>query len=163
MTFDPDGLLAAMPRRAVGRLPVGIRIPVTRSRAEVPASSLGELGEYNGFTGLERTRTANLSLWLEGRGVTPRPATCEVCGKDAKHEHAEDYYDLATWVGLCVSCHVNALHRRFDQPARWAALLDKYLIPAGHWTRLVSPVPFDMAALARSRGRREPTSEDFVA
>jgi len=54
------------------------------------------------------------------------------------------------------------MHKRFTNAARWTALLDRNEIPDAHWARLVSPAPFDMASLLRSRGVREPTMSDFV-
>ena len=162
MKFDPEALLAAMPRREIRRLPDDFPIAASRPRTEPPVSSLGEKGEYNGFTDRERYRIADLSKWLAAAGVTARPAICEICGGGAKHEHAENYYDLTSWVGLCVGCHVNALHRRFDQPAKWRALLDRYELSEGHWTRLVATEPFDLARHVRLKGQREPMRQDFT-
>ena len=161
--FDPDALLAALPRRDVR--PFGPDI-VVRSKEpyRVPdASMLLEQGSYNGFSARERTRCANLSNLLAKMGCTERPSTCDVCGEPAYDEHAEHYYDLTTWIGLCRHCHRSALHGRFARPAQWTALLDKRELPLNHWARLVSSEPFDLAALLRSRGWREPIKPDYAA
>lgn len=125
-------------------------------------SALGQPNEYNGFTGVERDRTARLSNRLVKLGATIRPKQCDICGAAADDEHAENYYDLARWIGLCQPCHRNVLHKRFTRPAAWAALLDRNELPQEHWARLVAPEPFDIAALLRSRGLREPTIVHFI-
>jgi hypothetical protein len=161
MQFDPDALLAALPKRQI--MPVrGGRI--RPSSIDPPtASALGQKGEYNGFTGRERDRTAELSKRLIKEGATIRYATCDICGAIADHEHAENYYDLTRWIGMCKQCHVHALHKRFTNPRKWSALLDLHELPETHWSRLVSPRPFDLAQLLRGRGAREPRLGDFTA
>lgn len=161
-SFDPDALLAAMPRRKVRRIPDDIRIPKTRSRVVPIESAMGQVEEYNGFTKRERYRIADLSIWLERVGATDRPQACDICGGAAQDEHAENYYDLSGWVGLCIPCHRNALHKRFDNPSRWYALLDRCSVGPGHWTRLVAMTPFDMASYVRAHGIFEPKREDFA-
>jgi hypothetical protein len=131
---------------------------VISHRPQPAASALGQLGEYNGFTGVERARTAALSNWLASVGCLDRPQRCDICRKLGKvDEHAEDYYDLGSWIGLCHGCHRSRLHKRFTQWGAWQALLDLHEVPAEHWTRLVSQQPFDLAILLRQRGRSEPT------
>lgn len=160
MRFDPDALLASLPHRTITPIR-GIRRRT--SAIEPPTrSALGEKGEYNGFTGRERNRTAELSKRLIGLGATIRHSTCDLCGRPADHEHAENYYDLTSWIGMCKTCHVHALHGRFSRPQKWAALLDACEAPDTHWSRLVAPEPFDLAELLRSRGLREPTLTDFA-
>ena len=160
MRFDPDALLAALPRRDITLVAKPVR---SASVIVSPTqSALGQPGEYNGFSDLERTRTARLSNRLVHLGASRRPTRCDICGGAAEDEHAENYYDLSRWVGLCRACHRNALHKRFRRSAAWVALLDRYELPDNHWARLVSPAPFDVAQLLRSRGSREPTMADFV-
>jgi hypothetical protein len=161
MRFDPDKLLAALPIREIR--PVTLGAVRSQTLPSGQQSALGEAGEYNGFTAAERTRTAALSKRLVARGATHRAATCDVCnGTSNVDEHAENYYDLCSWIGLCRSCHRNLLHKRFARPERWAALLDAHELPACHWARLVSRKPFDLAHLLRQRGIREPTLADFA-
>lgn len=161
MRFDPDALLAALPHRDIEPL---AGLPVRRSTIQrETGSSLGHEGEYNGFSDRERKRTAEVSNKLIAAGATIRHANCDICGAPADHEHAEDYYDLTRWIGMCVKCHVHALHRRFTNPRKWATLLDVNEVRQNHWSRLISPEPFDLAQLLRSRGAREPTLRDFAA
>jgi len=124
---------------------------------------LGEPGQYNGFSSRERCRIAVLSNWLCRMGSVDRPTPCDLCGGQADDEHAEDYYDIASWIGLCRRCHRNILHGRFARPARWLELLDRCEVPDTHWARLIADQPFDLAALLRSRGIIEPTKATFTA
>lgn len=160
--FDPDALLASLPRRDVRPLGVDVIVRSTKRRVAPEHSALFEKGAYNGFTDRERYRTADLSNWLAMVGSTERPSTCDICSAPADDEHAENYYDLTSWIGLCRRCHRSALHGRFARPDRWWALLDECEVPVGHWSRLVSSEPFDLAALLRSRGWQEPIKADFI-
>jgi len=162
-SFDPDALLAALPHRVI--LPFGpdVIIRSVKRRPSAPGSALFEKGAYNGFTDRERYRTADLSNWLVKSGCTERPSACDICTAPANDEHAEDYYNLTSWIGLCRRCHRASLHGRFARPERWLALLDAYQLPDTHWSRLVSNEPFDLAALQRSRGRHEPIKADYAA
>lgn len=162
-SFDPDALLAALPHRTIRQLePLVVRRSSTR-RSVPQTSALLDAGSYNGFSDRERSRTASLSNWLVKTGCTERPSLCEICGGQGDDEHAENYYDLTSWIGLCRRCHRSTLHGRFVRPAHWAALLDKHELPASHWSRLVSSEPFDLAALLRSRGKMEPAKDDYAA
>jgi len=163
MRFDPDALLAALPRRVIRPFEHHVVIRLTKRRVVPGGSALLDDGAYNGFSGRERSRTADLSNWLAKVGSTERPNICDICGTPADDEHAEDYYNLTSWVGLCRRCHRTILHGRFARPEHWLALLDRYEVPEGHWSRLVSSEPFDLAALLRSRGRYEPIKADYEA
>lgn len=160
--FDPDALLAALPFRAITPFPSGINFRSRRERPEPPGSSLHAEGAYNGFSHNERYRTADLSKWLARAGSTLRPSECDICGNHATDEHAENYYDLSSWIGLCRKCHRTVLHNRFARPSRWRELLDQNCISDNHWSRLVSDEPFDIAALLRSRGIFEPEKANFA-
>jgi hypothetical protein len=151
--FDPDALLDALPRTQIALLPLGTVVPRRRS--------FGDLSDYNGFTGKERMRTFGVAKWLMEVGAMPRPQTCGICTGPADQSHAENYYDLSTWIDVCRSCH-GRLHRRFASPGRWSEHLDRCALAASHWTRLVSPEPFDLAGLLRQRGVVEPTYTSFV-
>lgn len=162
VSFDPDALLSALPRRSVR--PLGPEI-ILRSGTRPPApakSALFEKGSYNGFTDRERYRTADLSNWLVSMGCTDRGATCDICKHPADDEHAENYYDLTSWIGLCRRCHRSALHGRFQRRAKWERLLDDHAVSAEHWSRMISPEPFDLADLLRSRGWNEPMKSDYI-
>lgn len=162
-TFDPDALLAALPRRMIRPIGAEMIVRFGPRRIAPSTSALFDEGSYNGFTGRERGRTAALSNWLVKISCTERPGTCDICRALADDEHAEDYYDLTSWIGLCRRCHRSALHGRFARPEKWSALLDGCEVPDGHWSRLVPREPFDMAALQRSRGRHEPIKADYAA
>ncbi|MDB5715989.1 MAG: hypothetical protein JWO15_3386 [Sphingomonadales bacterium] len=160
--FDPDALLAALPHRSIR--PFAPKV-IFRSGKRPPApeeSALFEEKSYNGFSSRERSRTADLSNLLAKIGCTERPQTCGICSAPAADEHAENYYDLTTWIGLCRRCHRASLHGRFARVERWMSLLDSYQLPDQHWSRLVSSEPFDLAALLRSRGCREPIKADYA-
>lgn len=161
--FDPEALLSALPRREVRQIESdGIVTRLIKRPQLPPGSALLMKGSYNGFSDRERYRTADLSNWLVKIGSTERPAFCDICSAPAHDEHAENYYDLTTWIGLCRRCHRSALHGRFTRPDRWATLLDECGLPPSHWSRLVSLEPFDLAALLRSRGWQEPIKTDYV-
>lgn len=162
-SFDPDALLAALPRREVRSLGPDVVFRSTGRRVAPEGSALFEEGAYNGFTDRERYRTADLSNWLAKVGSTERPSTCDICSAPADDEHAENYYDLASWIGLCRRCHRSALHGRFARPEKWFTLLNTHEVPDEHWARLVSLEPFDLAALLRQRGWEEPIKADYVA
>ena len=161
MRFDADALLAALPVRQIKPIS-SVRARGLPNKAPLH-SALGQKGEYNGFSLLERNRTARLSSRLMELGATIRPSMCDICGGRADDEHAENYYDLSRWVGLCRSCRRHALHNRVARPAKWVALLDQFDLPDNHWSRLLAPEPFDLAQLMRDRGVREPGIIDFVA
>lgn len=161
--FDADALLAALPKRSIRPVPAALLVRPAQARAHAQTSALGQKGEYNGFSGRERSRTAGLSNWLVQVGCTERPTNCEICGAPADDEHAENYYDLASWIGLCRRCHRTLLHGRFLRAGRWRELLDRHELLPGHWARFVCDEPFDLAALLRERGLREPVKRDFAA
>jgi hypothetical protein len=133
-------------------LPEGTLIPKVRA--------VGNLSDYNGFTGKERLRTFEVAKWLARIGAMPHSELCSICSQSCDQQHAEDYYDLTTWIDICRGCH-QRLHNRFRLSAAWHRWLDAQLLPTGHWANFMSPTPFDLAALLRSRGRSEPSFVDF--
>jgi hypothetical protein len=154
VNFDPDALLLALPKRPITILPSATRLPRKRS--------FGDMSDYNGFTGRERLRTQGLSKWLYVMGAMQHLGSCEICARDTDQLHAEDYYDLTTWLTICRGCH-SSLHQRFGRPTKWQERLDTHGVSDRHWSRLVSLTPFDLANLLRQRGRTEPTYSTFVA
>lgn len=54
------------------------------------------------------------------------------------------------------------LHKRFRQPGAWLGRLDRFAVDDDHWARLISPEPFDLAALLKARGSVEPTVESVL-
>ena len=87
-SFDPDALLAALPRRVIRPIGPEVSIRSATRRVAPSASALFDEGSYNGFTGRERGRTADLSNWLVKVGSTERPAVCDICSAAADDEHA---------------------------------------------------------------------------
>lgn len=160
--FDPDVLLAALPRRQVRPAPQGTVFRSVATLAMPGTSTLGSSGEYNALSGAERRRAAAVSNWLCRLGSVERPTTCSICKAAADDEHAENHYDLSTWIRLCRRCHRSALHGRFVRPHNWETLVDRCEIPGWHWARVVTQQPFDMAGLLRSRSARDPRKGDFV-
>src|SRR5690349_7233822 len=103
--FDADTLLAALPRREIRPFRSKVKVRATPRVLAHEGSALLLSGSYNGFTDRERYRTADLSKWLVKAGCTERPSTCDICNGSADDEHAEDYYDLTSWIGLYRRCH----------------------------------------------------------
>lgn len=154
MTFDPDRLLAALPMRTIQILPATTKFPSRRS--------FGDMSEYNGFSGRQRLRTHGVSKWLRSIGAMHHEGLCEVCQKATDQLHAEDYFNLASWMNMCRGCHV-ALHKRFASPKPWLRKLDEHGVLTEKWPRLLSTEPFDLAKLLRQRGHSEPSYETFIA
>jgi len=102
--FDPDALLAALPRREVRALEAHIIIRAAKRPLATNASALFEKGAYNGFSDRERNRIAELSNWLAKQGCTERSAICDICRSPARDEHAEHYYDAYTCFSITARC-----------------------------------------------------------
>ena len=81
------------------------------------------LGPYNGFTGLERARGAQLTWWAIKTGVLPSSTICSIClSREGRLQyHSEDYYDPLHPHAIRVGCHLT-LHRRFRSPRAWQRL-----------------------------------------
>jgi len=154
MTFDPDALLAALPKRV-------ITYPQRELDAAPRLKAVSVSTEYNGFTAQERSRTSAVAAWLELDGWIAGPEVCGVRGNPAALPHAEDYYALESWIDICRGCHAR-LHMRFRWPDAWPRSLDLFEVAGGHWARLVSPRRFDLAGLLRGRGVCEPTLDMFL-
>jgi hypothetical protein len=85
---------------------------------------------YNGFKPNERIRKGRAVRKARAFGVITPAAACMLCGDPAAplELHSEDYSQpykftppAAHW--LCIACHRNNLHRRFDNPNRWEIFL----------------------------------------
>src|SRR6185312_1557668 len=103
-TSEIRSLLARLPRRKIDLLPAGTSVPHLKAS--------GSLSDYNGFTGKERLRKFELAKWLMKQGAMKHSGRCSICGERADQQHAEDYFDLRTWMDICRGCHVS-LHGRF--------------------------------------------------
>jgi hypothetical protein len=151
--FDPDLLLALLPRRVIRSLPPATQLPRKKS--------VGNLSDYNGFTGKERLRTFEIEKWLIGLGAVTPSHECDICHRPASGRHAEDYFDLSSWMGLCHSCH-SRLHKRFGNTRAWRERIEEADLPDDHWARAISREPFDLARLLRQREKCEPVHADFL-
>jgi hypothetical protein len=149
-----ERLSGALPHRRIDKLPSDTSVP-TMPR-------IGSLSDYNGFTGKERLRTFEVAKWLIGCGAMDAPGDCDICGRPATGLHAENYYDLSTWIDLCHGCHVSRLHQRFARAESWSRWLDQNQLPDDHWARKVPPRPTNFATHIRSLGQSEPTFASFV-
>jgi hypothetical protein len=113
------------------------------------------LGPYNGFTGLERARGAQLMWWAIAAGVLPKPTSCSICQaiQGRFQYHSEDYYDPLHPHAICVSCHMS-LHRRFRSPRSWLKLVAANM-REGAWFVGLRLEPVDFAGeLRRTHGMR---------
>lgn len=151
--MDIAAYLADLPRRSIKRLPAGTAIP------KIAAS--GKLTDYNGFTAQERLRTFEIAKWLIKSGAMQHSGRCSICGAPADQQHAEDYFDLETWMDICRGCH-SSLHSRFRTPAAWDRRIERFALDAGHWAKALPTCQIDVAAFHRSKGRAEPTAVEFV-
>jgi len=108
------------------------------------------LAWYNGWSPEERRATVPIQLKAFRVGKIKRPTRCTICGFDKpKREreivlHNERYDQPLVGFGCCRRCH-NALHRRFEDPARWVRLLERV---ASHdcWARGLSLDPASQMA-----------------
>lgn len=100
---------------------------------------------YNGWSPAERRATVPIQLEAFRSGKIERPRRCTICGFDKPRRerdvvlHNERYDQPLVGFGCCRRCH-NALHGRFDKPARWLRLLERVASP-GCWARQLSMDP----------------------
>jgi hypothetical protein len=146
--------LDRLPRRTIQLLPSDTALPKLKVS--------GQLRDYNGFTGEERLRTFEIAKWLIDLGALQHSGCCDICAGPADQQHAEDYFDLTTWMDICRGCHTS-LHGRLRTPAAWARRLETHSLAADHWARALSPIEVDVAGFHRSKGRGEPSATDFIA
>lgn len=153
LAFEIAAYLVGLPKRVIKPLPVGTAIP--------KITSSGKLTDYNGFTAQERLRTFEISKWLIKSGAMQHSGYCSICGAPADQQHAEDYFDLETWMDICRGCH-SSLHGRFRTPAAWDRRVASFALDADHWAKALPTFQIDVAAFHRSSGRPEPTAAEFV-
>ena len=153
-SFQIAEFINSLPRRTIPLLPSDTLPPSLKTS--------GRLRDYNGFTGAERLRTFEIAKWLIEGGVLQHSSRCDICKGPADQQHAEDYFDLTTWMDICKGCHTS-LHGRFRTPAAWARRLERYRIAANHWARRLPATEIDVAGFHRSNGRSEPMASDFIA
>lgn len=93
-----------------------------------------ELGWYNGFSPDQRRATLPIQKQAISDGLIPKPTTCSICGfrngdapwaEDSVWLHDEDYDRPLEAYHICRLCH-GTLHRRFERPEPWLALVARY-------------------------------------
>ena len=104
-----------------------------------------DIGWYNGWSPEERRATLALQKAAIADGRLARPTTCSICGctgsrdwraEDAVWLHDENYADPLAAYQVCRRCH-RILHRRFDEPEPWGALVQAHP-RGGAWFELLS-------------------------
>jgi hypothetical protein len=93
--------------------------------------SQAEFGYYNGWSPGERRATLSIQKAAIASGTLARPTRCSICqcqgsrdwrADDAVWLHDENYGDPLAAYPVCRRCH-RILHRRFDDPQPWQALV----------------------------------------
>ncbi len=108
-----------------------------------------ELPVYNGFTHEERIRGWQLGQWMQANGLRTKPVRCCISGSDQRVGfHSENYYD---WQPYALNQQIHlALHRRFNSPAAWRAIVDRYASTGDEWFARLSEEPSDLAGSLRA-------------
>lgn len=146
-------MLAALPSFTIEPFPVGTPTPKVRS--------VTPLIDYNGFTGHERSRTWEVVKWLMAGERMPRPATCDLCNSSADQYHAENYFDFATYVSVCRSCH-GKVHNRLRNFATFEVRRAEWSKPNTHWVHFLTDQQLPIADWCKAAGVSEPSFTNFV-
>lgn len=108
-----------------------------------------ELPTYNGFTHNERVRGWQAIMFLLDNGLMDRPTVCCISGRtDRVTLHSENYCDWHPYT-LNQSIHL-ALHRRFNAPDQWRAIVGQYAVTGEEWFARLSLTPVDLAGQLRA-------------
>lgn len=116
-----------------------------------PAEPRFALGWYNGWSPEERLATVPIQKAAIACGELARPARCSICriagnrnwkADDAVWLHDENYADPLAAYAVCRRCH-RTLHRRFDNPEPWLALVAKHA-RGGAWFERLTMDPASM-------------------
>lgn len=92
------------------------------------------IGWYNGWSPQERLATLPIQKAAIASGKLARPTQCSIClvqgnrnwkADDAVWLHDENYAEPLAAYPICRRCH-RILHRRFDHPAPWLALVAEH-------------------------------------
>ena len=149
-----ERLLGALPRLQIGTYPAGTKIPKQRK--------VSALLDYNGFDGFARNRIWEVCKWLMAGGVMPAPAECDICGGEGTQYHAENYFDLTTYVPICKSCH-SKVHNRLKNFRTWETRRAEFAKSEDHWINRLEPEQLPVAEWCSANNQTEPTFADFVA
>lgn len=142
--FDYDGYLDALPRHdlAPPRLDAPTRYQVSRFPLLKP---------YHGFSGVERRRGGQLAGWLLAAGCMTLASKCDICGcRGPLALHGCNYYDVASDLTLCRSCH-KSIHMRFYRWDDWRRLVDASAVTGNEWFFRIPRHGLDIAQHLRDR------------
>lgn len=148
MTIDIDAYIASLPVRELR--PPRPDAPTRFLRWRWPLSK-----PFNGFSGVERVRGWQLSVWLERAGSLTRPTQCDICGsEDRVAFHSETYFHVGRAPALCSRCH-RALHRRQIEWREWRAIVEPVVLTGREWFALAPRYGLDIAAHLRAQWGRQ--------
>lgn len=105
------------------------------------------LAAYNGHSGQKREQ---VQRWLNQQwatGALPRPTECVACGQTEGtiDGHLEDYDQPASYISLCVTCHM-LVHMRFRHQNTWRDYVQRV---ADGWQAPPTTRPAVIATLSR--------------
>lgn len=85
---------------------------------------------YNGWSPAERSARTPVQQEAIRSGAIATPKDCSICGTTATAAngvwlHDENYDDPLAAYHICRACHLT-LHRRFDNPEPWQALVARH-------------------------------------
>ena len=107
-----------------------------------------DMGWYNGWSSEERLATLPIQKAAIASGELARPTRCSIClcqgnrdwkADDAVWLHHERYDRPLEAYPVCRRCH-RALHRRFEEPDLWTALVAEHT-RGGAWFEQLSLDP----------------------
>lgn len=110
-----------------------------------------QMGWYNGWSPDERRANTPIQRDAVASGRLAKPATCSICGVTPEPGsanpvwfHDENYAEPLAAFHVCRRCH-GLLHRRFEDPAPWLALVAEH----GTGGRWFERLTMDPASLRR--------------
>lgn len=115
---------------------------------DLPAPRKSWMRPYNDWSWEERCAVTPIQNKAVREGQLRRPTTCSICGHSKPSDpkgagyifmHTESYDRPLDLFPACKRCHAS-LHSRFDDPARWLAVVKKNW-RQGAWFTLLSMDP----------------------
>lgn len=128
---------------------VVLRFDKPQTVFRLPASSYPLSGPYNGFSGADRRRGAQLLQFFARNGWTLPPRACSVTGVTRNLKWHNEDYDRP-WTALAVSRRAHRfIHMRFRWPDRWRRFLREEAMPESWaWSLSEKAVPVSRARTA---------------
>lgn len=146
---DTNNYSTVNPRKADGMGdPYQMKMAAQGELFDLPKPRKPWMRPYNGWTWKERCAVTPIQNKALREGRLERPIICSIClddrseypkGRDYRFLHTEDYSRPLSILPCCKPCHA-ALHARFDDPARWLAVV-KANWRQGAWFTLLSMDP----------------------